>query len=137
MPVPRPLRRLFRTALLTLLVLGMAVGPALGAVGQLHSAAHEQPEFGHGHAHDHEGGHDGPLLQSAGNHPHPAGELDHGDHATGSHGLMHQASTVSFAMPHTAMEIPMPAACSTHLPELAGTHLPGDSPSLPFRPPIA
>lgn len=123
-------RRLLRTALLVLLVLGIAISPTLAAVGEMHSAAHAaaaaEPEV-HAHSHSAESGH---------HHEHPGDDRDP-DHATGGHGLMHQACGVSISLPEAMPGIAMPSASGPRLPEFGPFQLPGDSPDLPFRPPIA
>ncbi len=50
---------------------------------------------------------------------------------------MHQASHVSVTLPDIALDIAAPPPSDQLLPEFARRQLPGDSPDLPFRPPIA
>lgn len=121
--------RFLRIALRVLLVLGMAVNPTLAAVGELHGMEHAAMAANddtHDHAHSAESGH----------HDHHDGEVDP-DHAVGGHGLMHQAGSVSVTLPDAALDISMQAVSGSLLPEFGRFHLPGDSPDLPFRPPIA
>jgi hypothetical protein len=126
----RHCRRL-RTALLVLLVLGMVVSPTLAAVGELHGADHALAATG----------------DDAHGHTHPADDVhhDHGDggdgsdpgHATGGHGLMHQGASLSVTMPDEPPAVSGVALGEPLLPEFRRLQLPGDSPNLPFRPPIA
>lgn len=122
-------RCFLRIALRVLLVLGMAVSPVLAAVGELHGLEHASmasADDAHDHAHS----------ADASPHDHHGGGVDP-DHATGGHGLMHQAGSVSVALPDATLDISTQAASGPLLPELGRFHLPGDSPDLPFRPPIA
>ena len=118
-----------RTALLVLLVLGMAIGPILAAVGELHDMEHAAMASSDG-AHDHD------RSSDSDHHDHHGGEPDP-DHATGGHGLMHLAGSVSVTLPDAQLHISMQSASEPLLPEFGRFLLPGDSPSLPFRPPIA
>lgn len=132
----RHCRRL-RSALLVVLVLGMVVGPTLAAVGELHAIQHAAMAAGdaHGHPHAAHGGHGGHGDQ----HHHHPGDASGGDpgHATGGHGLMHQSASLTVTMPDEPLAVSDVALCEPLLPEFRRLHLPGDSPSLPFRPPIA
>lgn len=121
--------RLLRTALLVLLVLGMVVSPVLAAVGELHAMEHAAMAANDS-AHDHVG------LADSDPHDHHGSEVDP-DHATGRHGVMHQAASVLVTLPATALDISMQSADESFLPEFGRSHLPADSPSLPYRPPIA
>lgn len=127
-------RQLLRTALLVLLALGMVVQPALGSLGELHEVEHAvvaQSDHGHDHGDDHAHDHD------------PDASHDHGgdgsdpDHATGSHGLLHQSGTVSVTLPEVMPCLLRQVPAEPRLPESGPFHLPGDTPDLPFRPPIA
>lgn len=124
-------RRLLRAALTALLVLGMVIGPALAVASGLHGIEHAALAArgdGHGHAGD------------AGHHHHaddPSADEADPEHATGAHGLLHQTGSVSVALPHALLSVSAPATCAPQLPELRRPSLPGDSPTLPFRPPIA
>lgn len=128
----RAFRRKFRfpgIALRLLLALGMVLNPVLAAVGELHGMEHAAMASGddvhdHAHAsdpeaHDHLGG---------------GGESDH---ASGGHGLLHQVGSPSDPLPDIALDIPVQSVSGPLLPESVRSHLPGDSPDLPFRPPIA
>lgn len=121
--------RLLRTALLVLLVLGMVVSPVLAAVGELHAMEHAAVTASDG-AHDHA------HAADSDHHDHHGDPVDP-DHATGGHGLMHQAGSVSVTLPDAAFTISMQSSSEPLLPGFGRSHLPGDSPSLPFRPPIA
>ena len=125
----RRYRRLLRTSLLVLLVLGMVVSPVLAAVGEVHDMEHAAMADRHD-AHDHA------HATDSNHHDHRDGAVDP-DHATGGHGLMHQAGGVSVTLPDATLAISMQLASEPLLPELGRSRLPGDSPSLPFRPPIA
>jgi hypothetical protein len=124
--------RLFRTALLVLLALGVVVKPTLAALGELHDAEHAVQASSHGHDHGHTHGHEGdpspdPRLP-------PAGDPDH---AQGTHGLLHVLSTVSLALPDAVVRLAPAPTAALPLPDIEAPRLPGDAPSLPFRPPIA
>ena len=124
----RHCRRL-RTALLVLVVLGMVVSPTLAAVGEVHGIQHAVAagsDDAHGHTH------------SADSDPHdPGGDESDPEHATGGHGLMHQSASLSVTMPDEPLAVSEVAPGEPLLPEFRRLHLPGDSPNLPFRPPIA
>jgi hypothetical protein len=127
----RDCRLLLRSAFLALLVLGMVVNPTLAAVGELHAIDHAAAAWDHdrgGHAHS--------TDTDDHHHAHPGGQPDH-DHATGAHGLMHQGGTVSFGLPEAGVVVSDASPCGPLLPEFRRRALPGDCPSLPFRPPIA
>jgi hypothetical protein len=127
----RHYRRLLRTAFLALLVLGLVVNPTLAAVGELHAIEHAAAASGHDRdGHPHSAGTDDH------HHDHPSGHPDR-DHATGTHGLMHQSGTASFTLPEAEVVVSGLAACGPLLPEFRRCPLPGDCPNLPFRPPIA
>jgi len=127
----RHCRRL-RTALLALLVLGMVVSPTLAAVGELHGVEHAvaaASDHAHGHTHSadndhHDRDHDGD------------GDGSDPEHAAGGHGLLHQGASLSVTMPDEPLAVSEIALCEPLLPEFRRLHLPGDSPNLPFRPPI-
>ena len=126
-------RRLLRTALLVLLALGMVVQPALGALGELHEVEHAaiaQSDSGHDHGDDHLHDHDADTG-------HQHGDGSDQDHATGPHGLLHQAASASATLPDPVTFLPPQVPAGSHLPESGPLHLPGDAPGLPFRPPIA
>lgn len=133
MPTPVRTRRLLRAALTALLVLGMVIGPTLAVASGLHGIEHAAlAAHGTGHGHGHAG--------DAGHHHHaddPSADEADPEHATGAHGLLHQTGSVSVALPHAVLSVCAPAACAPQLPELRRPSLPGDSPTLPFRPPIA
>lgn len=122
--------RLFRTVLLVLLALGVVVKPTLAALGELHDAEHAVQAIAHGHYHDHDHGHDGDPSP----HPPQPGDLDH---AQGAHGLLHVLSTVSVALPDTIARLAAAPTAALPLPDIEAPRLPGDAPSLPFRPSIA
>jgi hypothetical protein len=128
----RAFRRKFRfpgIALRLLLALGMVVNPVLAAVGELHGMEHAamaSAEDMHDHAH-------GSDSQPQDHH----GGGDDSDHASGGHGLLHQAGSASDPLPDIALGISVASASGPLLPESGRSHLPGDSPDLPFRPPIA
>jgi len=117
------LSHLLRTCLLALLVLGLAVNPALAFVGELHGADHALVAAEDGHHHDDAGLHD---------------EAPDSDHTEGAHGLLHQSSSggaftgcvAVIALP-AAPYGPVVFALPTPLP-VPLQHLTG-----PFRPPIA
>lgn len=130
MSAHRHYSRLMRTAFLALLVLGMAINPTLAAVGDLHAIEHAAAASGHDRdGHPHSAGTDH-------HHHDPSGQPDR-DHATGTHGLMHQNCTVSFALPEAEVVVSGLAASGPLLPEIHRHPLSGDCPNLPFRPPIA
>jgi hypothetical protein len=121
-----------RTAFLALLVLGMVVSPALAAVGELHGVEHAVAAASvepHGHTHSADDDHH--------DHDHGGGEGSDPDHATGSHGLMHQATSLSVTLPVEPLTVSDVALCEPLLPEFRLLPMPGDAPNLPFRPPIA
>ncbi|MFP5373942.1 MAG: hypothetical protein ACLGHW_03460 [Gammaproteobacteria bacterium] len=128
----RALRRNFRftgIALRLLLALGMVVNPVLAAVGELHGMEHAamaSAEDMHEHAH----------ASDSQPHDHHGGG-DDSDHASGGHGLLHQVGSASDPLPDIALDISVQSASGPLLPESGQSHLPGDSPNLPFRPPIA
>lgn len=132
-PDARMLRRLrhlglFRTALLVLLALGMAVQPMLGAVSKLHGAEHAAmadlaPDHGHAHADDADHGHDDQT-------PDP-------DHVKGTHVLMHLDAGLAVALPDSVVRVPARILASPPLVLGAVDDLPVAAPHLPFRPPIA
>lgn len=146
---PRHRRRLVRSALLVLLALGVAISPALAAVGALHALDHVVAggaRDGQGHDHGHAHGVDGGRHHHGHDHRHdpdpdpPAGQADGAperDHASGAHALMHQGGTVSLDLADARPLVAAVAACAPPLPESGRPSLPGDCPSLPFRPPIA
>lgn len=114
-------KNVLHASMLLLLVLGLFVRPILNLVGEIHGATHVAAAAEHGHSHwgnDHTAGHDQ-------------------DHASGSHGLLHQADSsstsgmpVSFGLPEVEVAVSQAlhwaATCS--LPQRL---------SSPFRPPIA
>ena len=122
-------RRLLRTALLVLLALGMVIKPTLGALGELHGAEHAtMADAGaHGHAH--------PADSDGSDHRH--GDERDPDHTLGAHGLLHLSSGVSVTLPDLLVRLLAPSSPGPQLPESDAPRLPGDSPSFPFRPPIA
>lgn len=137
-PDPRMFRRLrhaglFKTALLVLLALGMAVQPVLGAVGDLHGAEHAaqagvMSDHGHarggddaGHGHDHDHDHDTPDP----------------DHAKGSHVLMHLDGGLAVALTDAVVRVPAGIPGAPDHSEVETDGLPVTAPNLPFRPPIA
>ncbi|SJZ76936.1 hypothetical protein [Novilysobacter spongiicola] len=126
-------RRRLRTALLVLMVLAMVVSPTLAAVGELHGLEHAAmgaSDDGHGHGHPTPDGHH--------HHDHSDDVADPDpDHATGGHGLMHQAASLTVTMPDEPMAMSGVELCEPLLPELHRLCLPDDAPNLPFRPPIA
>lgn len=129
--IRRHVRRL-RIALLALLVVGMAIAPTLAAVGELHRIEHAAMAPGddaHGHVHAADGEHT--------HHHDDSGDGSDGDHATGLHGLMHQAGSASVAMPGAPPAVSVVDLREPLLPEFRRLDLPGDTPDLPFRPPIA
>ena len=123
-------RRLLRSALLVLLVLGMAIQPTLGAMGELHGVEHAvaaaQSDDGHGHAH--------PADSASHGHP---GDPSDPDHAMGQHSLLHQCASASVALPETIMTVSRLAPSGPRLPQAGPFQLPGDAANIPFRPPIA
>lgn len=128
----RAFRRKFRfpgVALRLLLALGMVVNPVLAAVGELHGMEHAAMASGddvHAHAH----------ASDSQAHDHHGGGGESG-HASGGHGLLHLVGSPSDPLPDIALDIPAQSASGPLLPESGQSHLPGDSPNLPFRPPIA
>lgn len=124
----RRLRRFLRTALLLLLMLGMAAGPALAAVGELHGLEHSAMAAGAAaYAHSHPDGSD---------HHHSGDDVDP-DHTAGAHGFMHHAGGVPETLPEAASGLLMQLPRESRQLEFGKAHRPGDSPKLPFRPPIA
>ena len=122
--------RRMRTALLVLLVLGMVISPTLAAVGEVHRVEHAAAasDDAHGHTHSADNDH---------HHHDHGGDGSDPEHATGSHGLMHQSASLSLTMPDEPLAVSVVALGEPLLPEFRRLHLPGDSPNLPFRPPIA
>lgn len=117
------------TALRVLLMLGMVVNPVLAAVGELHGMEHAAMASGddvHDHAH----------ASDSQPHDHHGGG-DDSDHASGGHGLLHQTGSAADPLPDATLDISVRAASGPLLPDSGRSHLPGDSPDLPFRPPIA
>lgn len=130
MPARLSCRLLLRAALHLLLVTGLVAGPALAAASELHGIEHAAlAAEGHGHAHAADG--DPPHGD-----PHD-GDSGDPDHATGAHGLVHQIGSLPVAMPCDGIWVSTPPVCAQRIPEFHHCHLPGNSPSLPFRPPIA
>lgn len=125
-------RRLLRTPVLVLLMLAMVIGPTLAGVGELHGVEHAAEAASDAdHGHSHSGGH---------HHGHAPAEPDPAadpKHASGAHGLMHQAGVVAEILPETLLVVAMPPMAAPLPPDFAWFHLPGDSPTHPFRPPIA
>ncbi len=127
-------RRLLRTALLVLLALGIVVQPVLGAMSELHEVEHAiSAQFDHAHDHGDDHAHDQDV---AANHEHGGNGSDP-DHATGSHGLLHQVITVSAILPEAMTSVLQQVPSEPRLSESGPFQLPGDTPNLPFRPPIA
>lgn len=119
---------LFRTALLVLLALGIAVQPVLGAVSELHGAEHAAmadmaPDHGHAHADDADHGHDGDTTDP--------------NHVKGTHVLLHLDAGLAFALPDAFVRVPARIPDTLGLPEGVPEDLPVSAPHLPFRPPIA
>lgn len=133
MSPPVRTRRLLRAALTALLVLGMVIGPTLAVASGLHGIEHAALAAhgdGHGHGHAGDAGHHHDARD-------PSGDEADPEHAAGAHGLLHQTGSVSVALPHAMPALTAPTAGAPRLPELRRPCLPGDSPTLPFRPPIA
>jgi len=128
--------RLFRTALLVLLALGMVVKPTLAALGELHDAEHAAHAVAHGHGHDHDHGRQHGPDGDPGPNPHSPAPEDP-DHVLGAHGLLHTQGSVSLALSDIPIRLVPVAAPALPLPDLDAPRLPGDAPSVPFRPPIA
>lgn len=126
MPTTRlPLQVLLRATLLAMLVLGVMVRPTLNLVGELHAVQHAAlaaaGDLDHqddGEEHDESGHHDG-------------------DHAQGSHGLLHQADAGTAASIWTSVTA-MPTIPPSSLMVMSRyAELPPQSIGSPFRPPIA
>lgn len=117
-----PVLILLRTSLLALLVLGMVVRPALNLVGELHAVEHAAFAQAGDHGHD--------LPDDRDSTPGP-------DHATGAHGLMHQADTGTSAVLWTTWVLPPASPPASVLPMPDSTAVRPQQPSSPFRPPIA
>lgn len=113
---------MLRTSFLVLLMLGVVVRPMLNQLSALHGVEHAALAGANDHGHDHSD--DGAPT------PDP-------DHATGAHGLMHQADTGSSANIWTAWVSPpvIPAASKLPLADLDSTR--PQKLTSPFRPPIA
>lgn len=124
----RRTRRILRSALLTLLMLGLVINPVLAAVGELHGLEHAAMAASAG-LHDH-------AHQEGSDHPHPGDDADP-EHASGLHGLLHQTGSVSETLPEGLSALLVQLPPEADLPEFGMSHRPGDSPNLPFRPPIA
>lgn len=126
-------RRSLRALLVALLVLGMVITPALAAAGEVHDIEHAAADAdGIGHTHSADSDHH--------QHPHDHDGRDGGtdpDHAAGAHGLMHQTSSVSIALPEAILGISTVSSCAQLAPECPGLPALRDRPDLPFRPPIA
>ena len=132
-PDARMLRRLrhlglFKTALLVLLALGIAVQPVLGAVSELHGAEHAAmadvaPDHGHAHADDVDHGHESDKTDP--------------NHVKGTHVLMHLDAGLAVALPDAIVRVPARIPDTMGLPEGVQDDLPVSAPHLPFRPPIA
>lgn len=130
-------RRFLRSALLAVLVLGMVLKPTLVMLGDLHGAQHSLAGTVHGaHGHDH-GHHDGSEPGAAGSDPHPGDRAAPDGHALGSHGLLHQETTLSLSLPESLIRIPMPVPARETLPASGDFGRPGAPPEMPFRPPIS
>lgn len=124
----RRIRRILRSAVLVLLMLGMVINPALAAVSELHGLEHAAmaaSEGTHEHAHP-DGSH----------HHHPGDDVDP-EHTSGLHGLMHQTGSLAETLPEGLSTMLVQLPPEADLPESGMSHRPGDSPNLPFRPPIA
>ncbi len=124
-PMPRVyphLRTILRTSFLVLLMLGVVVRPMINQLSALHGMEHATLAGPNDHGHDYPGDRDRT--------PDP-------NHATGAHGLMHQADTGSSANIWTAWVSPsvIPAASKLPLVDLASTR--PQKLTSPFRPPIA
>lgn len=123
----RRCHRRFARALLALLVLGMVFSPIFAVAAQVHSLEHAAAADDlHQRAH----------LSDVAHHHHLGGQVDP-DHATGTHGLMHQTVNVTVTLPDAVLRVLAQPVCTPSLPEVGCLHLPNDPTNLPFRPPIA
>lgn len=124
-------RRRLRLALMVLLMLAMVVSPMLAAVSGVHDVEHAvaaASEDAHGHAHSATDDHQHHGQDGAGLDP---------DHASGAHALMHLSPCGSVSMPNDTWALLEIELDEPLLPEFGRLYLPGDSVTLPFRPPIA
>lgn len=123
MPLVYPyLRTILRTSFLVLLMLGVMIRPMINQFSALHDVEHATLTGANDHGHDH---------------PDELDPTPDPDHATGAHGLMHQADTGSSANIWTTWIAPpvMPVASNVTLSDLASTM--AQRLTSPFRPPIA
>ncbi len=138
---PTSVHAVLRVGLLTLLVLGLMIRPVLSGLSDMHAADHaiaadaQGTDHGHGHDDNHSDDH-------SGDHRHdPAPQPDDGgtgeDHASGLHGLMHQAGGWTSAELAYDLQIPPALHRDAGPPNPAGSGQPQQSPFHPFRPPIA
>lgn len=152
-------RRFFHAALLAVLALGLVIQPTLGALSELHGAEHaalahagDDARATHGHhgghpvsgeGHGTPGHHHGTpghaaAVPAAGGHPHGSGgDPGRDDHALGSHGLLHLATSVSVTLPEASIGVPTAPFAPQRLPDAFAPGSPRKAPDLPFRPPIA
>jgi hypothetical protein len=120
------LYRLSRVCLLALLVLGMMIEPVLAQLSELHAAEHATEVTADVHDHGHETGD-----------THHGGDPEQDDHASGTHGLMHQSGGCStLTGPVAGMSVPEVYARTPDLPIPDTIGVPHAVPSSPFRPPI-
>lgn len=127
--------RLLRASLLVLLVLGLMIRPVLTGLSEGHAAEHAMSVDLHEEEHqdDHHDDHAHPHDQV----PHADGDAPGNDHASGTHGLMHQPGGHTTLELTAAIEVPPAPRHGQALPNLARPGLPKQPPSNPFRPPIA
>lgn len=116
------LRTILRTSFLVLLMLGVMVRPMINQLSALHDVDHATLAGANDHGHDH---------------PDDSNPTTDPDHATGAHGLMHQADTGTSANIWTAWVAPpvIPVDAKLPMADLASTR--PQQLTSPFRPPIA
>lgn len=128
--LPR-LSRLLRASFLAMLVLGLVIQPVVAQLSDLHAVEHAAAAIAE-HGHDHGPGN----VNLADTHGDEAPGQD--DHSAGSHGLMHQAGGSStLTASALALSVPSVYAPAADLPMPASARIPQQSPTNPFRPPIA
>jgi len=118
---------LLRASLLALLVLGLAVKPAVTLVGAAHAMEHALAAEVDDHDHDHD------------EHPEATPEeRPASDHADGVHGLMHQGAGGGASSDGIASVMPVAVVYAPlALPARAPLRVPRKHSTGPFRPPIA
>lgn len=132
--------RLLRASLLAMLVLGLMIHPVLSGLSELHASEHalalerhaddfaDSRTDSHGDLHGHMPHHD--------RMPHPDDTTPTDDHASGSHGLMHQPCGHASLDLVGAIGIPSAVRLTANPPDPVRSGRPQPPPSTLFRPPI-